>query len=387
MTDLLKHEEIERRHRRRQLGGALGAALIATGGIAAIAGIQGHEREHHPPVRVASSPPPPVPRPAPVASPVVPAPIASPQVAPTPMPSSMPATTPAPSSTPAPATTVFAAVDDQSLALTPADATPVDHLAKADLLEKSGDRKGALVEVREALAGKPDDPTLLWRIATLDATALGERALEELLTVSKSDIDAPRELARRRLARNDAKDALPAAIEACRRAPKSWEAWELEGRALLATGRLGPAVEAFRKSSEQAGAPSWPFNNLGLALMLSGRYDDALPALNTAVERGPVTAFMMNNLGLANEKLGRLDDAEVAFLGALELKSDYVKAQVNLERVGTEKDALAQRDADQKAADARRASAGERGATSTGHETAAQSSGALVSEPGPLHGG
>jgi hypothetical protein len=87
---------------------------------------------------------------------------------------------------------------------------------------------------------------------------------------------------------------------------------------------------------------------------------------------------MMNNLGLAYERLGRLDEAEVAFLGALELRGDYVKAQVNLQRVGEAKELLAKVREEENAKEATETTA----ATTT--ETPATPEHV---EPGPLHGG
>ncbi len=404
MRNLTRLEELGRKALRYKVAGGLSATLIAVGGIGAMVAIHAHERTRPVSAQRAVRQPGAVPVPvfAPVAIDSTPpevfqslgnsqsVPLLSPgkteaKVAVHTEVPKVVASTPAKKPfAPTGAVTkppAFVPVADQALALAHADTAPVDHLAKADELEKSGDGKDALAEARQALYDKPNDPAALWRIATLDGGALGERALARLVKVSKSDAEAPLELAKRMLVRGDVPGAMAMALRACRLDPKSWQPWEVEGRAFLSQGQLGPAIAAFKKSTEQKGAPSYPYNNLGLALMLSGRYDGALQALNTAVDKGPVKAYMMNNLGLAYEKLGELDQAEVAYLGALELESDYVKAQVNLERVGNEKDALARSDKREKGEDAK-ASTGAGGVV-----TRSPSSGALVTEPGPLHGG
>lgn len=281
---------------------------------------------------------------------------------------------------------VFPPIVDEPLAIEHADDGEVDHLGRADDAQKAGDGDLAVEEVRAQLAHAPDDAMVLWRLVRTASGALSDRALEQLVAVAKTDAEAPRELARRHLDQDDAEGALPFAVEACLREPSSWESWHLKGRALMAQHKLGPAVTAYRRATEQGGAPSFPFNNLGYALLHAGRPSQALVALDTAVERGPVTAYMMNNLGLAYERLGRLDEAEVAFLGALELRGDYVKAQVNLARVGDTKELIARQDEEQKAAEAKgaetQAATGE-----AGTETAVPVNGAEHVEAGPLHGG
>lgn len=217
----------------------------------------------------------------------------------------------------------------------------VDHAARASELIQEGDADGALAELELAVQRAPQDVELHWKIAHLDEGERGVRALREISRLRALDPAPVKELARRRLEANEFAAAVEAAKEAVRRAPQSWDTHHTLGRAYMGDGKLTQAIASFRRAGRQPEAPSYPFNNLGYALLLANRPEEALEALDVAVERGPVTHFMMNNLGLAYEKLARYDDAQMAFLGALELKPDYVKAKVNLDRVGETQEQLA----------------------------------------------
>lgn len=216
----------------------------------------------------------------------------------------------------------------------PVVTTPaVDHLAEAERLRDDGRADDAEVAFDAARTAGTVDAAQLRRIARGSQGLAGERALEDLAELEPGDPEPLRELARRRLDAGDPDGALVAADGALERDPRGWEAHQLKGRALMAKGRLSAAIRSFRTATRHDDAPSHAYNNLGYAQLLAGRPTEALEALDAAIARGPVTHYMLNNLGLAYEKLGRLEDAEVAFIGALELKSDYVKAAVNLKRV------------------------------------------------------
>lgn len=257
---------------------------------------------------------------------------------------SRPATEAAPASTAA--VSVLEDAGTSTAALPPAVEDSVDWSAAASDRLAAGDLEAAMDALREALRVDPDDASVHWKIARLDEGGAGERSLEAIVRLSPVDQEAPLELARRRLRRGDHAGALDAAKEAARRNDWAWEPLHLQGRAYLAAGRRQKAITAFRRATTKPKAPSFPFNNLGYALLLSGRNDEALDVLEVAVERGPVTHYMLNNLGLAYERAARLDEAELAFIGALELRDDDVKAQLNLDRVAALKDAIiAERDA------------------------------------------
>lgn len=230
--------------------------------------------------------------------------------------------------------------------LPPAVDDAIDWAEAASDRLLAGDPEAAMDALNQALRVDPDDISVHWKIARLDEGSAGERSLEAIVRLSMLDQEAPLELARRKLRRGDHAGALEAAKEATHRNEWSWEAPHLQGRAYLAAGQRKKAIAAFRRATTRPKAPSFPFNNLGYLLLLTGRNDEALDVLEVAVERGPVTHYMLNNLGLAYERAARLDEAELAFVGALELRDDDVKARLNLDRVAALKDAIiAERDA------------------------------------------
>lgn len=234
----------------------------------------------------------------------------------------------------------------QPVATTDEAAPHVDHAALAAEQIASGDAQAAVASLTRAVQTEPGNVELHWKLARLDEGEIGMTSLAAIAKLDRNDKEAPMELARRRFDRGEYDQALAAAKEAQKRDPASWQACHLAGRAELERGNASAAVIQFERATERPHAPSYPFNNLGYALLLAGRHDDALDALETAIERGPVTHYMLNNLGLAYEKVGRLDDAELAFQGALELKGDYVKAAVNLDRVDRTLTALAREEAE-----------------------------------------
>jgi len=223
---------------------------------------------------------------------------------------------------------------------------PVDAEARAQFHVRRGEWAEADAAFKEARRQR--DAQVIGAVTRRDAIAESPE-VAKTVGAAKNDVELSKltdvaeveALAEDRLAKSDFDAAIVAADEVVRREPKSWSGHALRGRALLGKGSLSAAIRALR-SSTRKDAPGHVHNALGYALLLANEPTAALESFDVALEKGPVTHQLLNNLGLAYEKLARLEDAEAAFVGALELKADYVKAAVNLDRVTEARSALAE---------------------------------------------
>lgn len=219
-----------------------------------------------------------------------------------------------------------------------------EHLAQAERYALQGRHDVAERVFAKAVEAPAITNEELQRVARGSKGAAGRAALTMLANREPGDPVPLRALALRLFEAGELDAAIATADEAIRRDPRSYESHQTKGRALMAKGRLAAAIRSFRTAVKDPDAPGSTWNQLGYAYLIAGSPSEAIEALDLALERGPVTHFMLNNLGLAYERVGRYDDAEIAYLGALELKSDYVKAAVNLQRIIDTREAIARQD-------------------------------------------
>ena len=115
--------------------------------------------------------------------------------------------------------------------------------------------------------------------------------------------------------------------------PTSNAGYRLLARSHYAQGNVDDAVDAYRHAIVLDDIDAWSMNNLGLIFFEQGCFDEAVPPLARAVELREDLPQFRNNLGMALEHTGHFSAAADAYMSALLVDPDYVKASVNLARV------------------------------------------------------
>jgi tetratricopeptide (TPR) repeat protein len=213
----------------------------------------------------------------------------------------------------------------------------VNHLARARTLRELGDLAGALTESRRALHDAPGDTGLLRTIARLGPltgqTELAVLALEELGRVNSEEASPLVQQARMLVSLGRLAEALRVGEEALTRDPEDPEAYQVLGRAQLASGHLSEAILRFQQAVHLDPEHGHALNNLGLAWLHANENAKAAEVLARAAALLPHVAYVHNNLGVAYERLGRTEEAQAAYSAATRLSPRYVKAQVNSNRM------------------------------------------------------
>ncbi|MGE4220450.1 MAG: tetratricopeptide repeat protein [Alphaproteobacteria bacterium] len=100
--------------------------------------------------------------------------------------------------------------------------------------------------------------------------------------------------------------------------------------ALVACGRLEPAIDAYRAASAQRPKDADILNNLALALMASGRTDEAEAGFRQALDRRPAHPDALLNLGNLYRMRGDADAAMACYRDALRERPDDFRLYGNL---------------------------------------------------------
>jgi tetratricopeptide (TPR) repeat protein len=209
----------------------------------------------------------------------------------------------------------------------------LDRVARARVLRRAGEPKGAMTELEAAIEGGQDTAEIRQTLAEIqllhgaaESAAGGyERLLAEIDDSAKLWSD--RGVALHRLGR--VRDA----VDAYRRASDLDDgyrlAWNNLGVAIAQTPKSGPAEWALRRAT--AGEPPveslW---NLGLFYALGGRPDDAVDAYQAAVELDTTLAESWARLGSALFQARRASAAREALLEALERNPGLADARYHL---------------------------------------------------------
>jgi Flp pilus assembly protein TadD len=209
-----------------------------------------------------------------------------------------------------------------------------DGVARFD----DGDYAGAVVQLKLAVAGEPDDAYRRYLLGLAQWKA-GDLEGAETSLVASVSADATRlktwiNLARVRNDRRDRSGALEAADKALDLDPTSSDALHQKGRALMELGRGDEALEALTTAHDLDTDSGYIANTLGLLLIQTGRPADAIEPLEMAKVRLPHVAFVRNNLGVAYERSGRMAEAKVEYQAAVDAGDMGGKAMKSLVRLG-----------------------------------------------------
>lgn len=209
----------------------------------------------------------------------------------------------------------------------------IDGIAAYD----RGEYGVAVEKLTVAVAGRPNDDYALYVLGLAQwksgSPEEAERSLTASLGMNDQRLKGWINLARVRMERASAKDALEAARKAIAIDPSSADAIHQEGRALLALGRRDEAETALLAARGLDPDNGYVANTLGLLLIQSGKAQDAIEHLEAAKERLPHVAYVRNNLGVAYEKTGRLKDALVEYQAAVDA-GDTRSGLASLARLG-----------------------------------------------------
>lgn len=102
------------------------------------------------------------------------------------------------------------------------------------------------------------------------------------------------------------------------------------GRMDMAAGRVGAAIERFRRALQLDPGFVDAHNGLGVAYGQQGRFEEAIAAFRSALASGPAHAHVLNNLGYAQLKAGHLDEAWESLTRAFELDAYNTHTRENL---------------------------------------------------------
>lgn len=102
------------------------------------------------------------------------------------------------------------------------------------------------------------------------------------------------------------------------------------GRMDMAAGRIGAAIERFRRALQLDPGFVDAHNGLGVVYGQQGRFEEAIAAFRSALASGPAHAHVLNNLGYAQLKAGHLDEAWESLTRAFELDAYNTHTRENL---------------------------------------------------------
>jgi len=100
--------------------------------------------------------------------------------------------------------------------------------------------------------------------------------------------------------------------------------------AMVNSGNLAAAEQAFRALSTAYPAYSGPLVNLGILQLKAGKLSEAEQTLQAAIERRADNAAAYNQLGIVYRRQGKFTEAEQAYLRAVQIDPNYANAHLNL---------------------------------------------------------
>jgi eukaryotic-like serine/threonine-protein kinase len=195
------------------------------------------------------------------------------------------------------------------------------HLARALLLEQTGDVQGALDEMTKTLALDPSNPkTQLWlaQIYTrLNRWADAERAFHRVLQERPNSWVTYNELGATLHEEGKYQEAIQAFSAASVAAPGSSMALANLGIEYLQIGDFAKATESLKKSLVLQPDLSEAAASISLALRYQGKYEEALPFALKAVQLNPANDTNWLELGDCYSSLrNRQSEAKNAYLRA-----------------------------------------------------------------------
>jgi eukaryotic-like serine/threonine-protein kinase len=219
---------------------------------------------------------------------------------------------------------------DHALALDP---NLVDaHLARATLLEQTGNKQDALDEIKKTLALDPSNPkTLLWQAniyMRLNRWADAEQTFHRVLKERPNSWVTYNDLGFALHEQGKYQQAIDAFRAASVAAPGSSLASSNLGAEYLQVGDFAEATKRLKKSLALQPDSDEAASNTSLALRYQGKYDEALSFAQKAVELNPANDANWLELGECYSSLRNRNG---------EAKSAYVRAAKEVERhLGTD---------------------------------------------------
>lgn len=188
------------------------------------------------------------------------------------------------------------------------------------LLCQSGDRDAGIRHLREAFAGRPDDPIIATNLVTALAQECRHGEALALLSDEVANIDPSLHLQRvRGFLAQEAGD-LPAAIKAYEKVvsahPEDWETWNNLGNAFRLGGDAENSVNALTKAARLNPGSAPVRLNQAMALAAAGQIEEAIEVLRLMAEDFPQDATPLRELYAILKELGREEEALEAITAA-----------------------------------------------------------------------
>jgi tetratricopeptide (TPR) repeat protein len=214
----------------------------------------------------------------------------------------------------------------------PGSAQPKLGFARA-LIKRKQNRE-ALPLLREARALEPDNPEVLWNLASVltrlgqvdEAQVHGRRAA----AIAPGDAEVQLTLGVMKLGRDNKEGALAAFHEAIRIDPDLVRARLNIGHVMMMLQRHDEAIPHYQRAIAIAPTEDEAWLGTATVLVKTGKPEAALPYYRETIRLNPDEAANHFELGAALMELGRRDEAIAAYREALRLNPGYNLAIANL---------------------------------------------------------
>ena len=191
------------------------------------------------------------------------------------------------------------------------------------LKAKSYTKKGELVEAQKLFQ------------AVLIAFPKNIRAQQGLATLNKNNIiQSPPQEAVDQLVNLYNQGQITTVIEQAEvlteQYPGAAVVWNILGASRAQVGKLGEAIDAYKKTISLKPGYADAYFNMGIVLKDQGNFEEAIEAYKKSISLKPDYAEAYNNIGNVLQDQGKLDKAIEAHKKAISLKPDYADAYFNM---------------------------------------------------------
>jgi serine/threonine protein kinase/tetratricopeptide (TPR) repeat protein len=195
------------------------------------------------------------------------------------------------------------------------------HLARALVLEQTGNEQGALDEISKAFALDPSNPTTLrWQAQIymrLNRWKDAEQTYQRVLKERPNDWTAYNDLGFALHEQGKYQESIQAFRAASLAAPRSSMALSHLGAEYLQVGEFAEATESLKRSIDLDPGSADSVANMSLALRYQGKYEEALGFALKSVELNPADDANWLELGECYSSLhGRQKEAKAAYVMA-----------------------------------------------------------------------
>lgn len=199
---------------------------------------------------------------------------------------------------------------------------------------EAGDHAAAVHHAKGYLASWPEEPAILETLGrSLLAAGMDRQArtcLDRHLAIFGTPEALAEELARARLEKGQAGDALQVLVAAMEKAPRSARLWMTMADARAAKGDAAGSITALERAADLDPGRVDAARRLGAAYLEAGQWDKARAVYQDASKANPYLSDLQLGLGRALSGQGETEAARSAFERAVELEPGSGDAQREL---------------------------------------------------------